>query len=102
MTENIRTSDNHLASQKIFDSRISQCRGLLYFLACRVLGSAEGAEEAVQACLLTASRSPPWLEQEGAFRSWLIRILLDEAALILYRKSGRPKDSILRLLAGLD
>jgi DNA-directed RNA polymerase specialized sigma24 family protein len=57
----------------------SRCRRLLHFTACRVLGGAEGAELAVQNCWLTASRNRPTLNHEGAFRSWLFRILIDEA-----------------------
>lgn len=62
-----------------FRTRFSRCCGLLYFVACRVLGTTEGAEEVVQACWLKASCNPPRFEHEGAFRSWLIRILIDEA-----------------------
>jgi DNA-directed RNA polymerase specialized sigma24 family protein len=68
--------------------RFSRCRRSLYFIARRVLGSAEGVEEAVQNCLLVASRNPPMFENEGAFRSWLLRILIDETLLILRRKGA--------------
>ena len=71
----------------VFDGRFSRCRRLLYFMARRVLGGSEGAEEAVQNCFLTASRNPPRLEHEGAFCSWLLRILIDEALLILRQKN---------------
>jgi DNA-directed RNA polymerase specialized sigma24 family protein len=70
----------------VFDTKYSRCRGLLYFIACRVLDGRGGAEEAVQNCLLTATPHPPKFESEGAFRSWLVRILIDEALLILRQK----------------
>jgi hypothetical protein len=38
----------------VFDTQFSQSRGLLYFIANRVLDDSEEAEEAVQNCLLTA------------------------------------------------
>jgi DNA-directed RNA polymerase specialized sigma24 family protein len=72
----------------VFEARFSRCHGLLYFLACRVLGSHEFAEDAVQNCRLTASRNPRSFEYEGAFRSWLVRILIDEALLILHREEN--------------
>jgi DNA-directed RNA polymerase specialized sigma24 family protein len=67
----------------VFEARFSRCRRLLYFLACRVLGSHEFAGDAVQNCRLIASRNPRRFEREGAFRGWLVRILIDEALLIL-------------------
>ena len=66
----------HLAQ---FDARFSRCYGLLRFIACRVLGGSEGAEEAIENCRFTTSQNPPHFDHEGAFRSWLLRILIDEA-----------------------
>jgi DNA-directed RNA polymerase specialized sigma24 family protein len=58
------------------------------FLACRVLGSPEQLDEVVKNCRITASRIPPTFECEGAFRSWLVRVLIDEAlAIVRQRKS---------------
>ena len=63
----------------VFDARFSRCYELLYFMACRVLGGSEGAEEVIENCRLRASQNPADFEREGAFRSWLVRILMDEA-----------------------
>jgi Sigma-70 region 2 len=68
----------------VFCARFFRCRGLLYFVACRVLGGPKGAVDALDNCFLTASQHPPRFEYEGAFRSWLLRVLIDEALLILY------------------
>ena len=62
---------------------------LLDFIACRVLGDEERAPLAVQNCWRTASRNPPHFEYEGAFRSWLVRILIDEALAILRESQER-------------
>jgi len=62
---------------------------MLYFMACRVLGSPEEVEDAVQSCYLAASRNPPKFENQGAFTSWLLRILIDEALVILQEKKER-------------
>jgi DNA-directed RNA polymerase specialized sigma24 family protein len=66
-----------------FASRFSRCRPLLYSLACRVLGDISGAEDALENCWWTASRNPPEFDYEGAFRSWLARVLIDEVLAIL-------------------
>jgi DNA-directed RNA polymerase specialized sigma24 family protein len=67
----------------VFQIRFSRCRRLLHFIAARILGGSELAEDAVENCRLTASRNPPRFEYESAFRSWLLRVLIDEALAIL-------------------
>jgi DNA-directed RNA polymerase specialized sigma24 family protein len=66
-----------------FYDRFSRCRSLLRVMTVRILGGAERVEEAMRNCYATASRNPPKFRSEGAFRCWLIRILIDEALLIL-------------------
>jgi DNA-directed RNA polymerase specialized sigma24 family protein len=51
-----------------------------------VLGGDERAEDAVKNCWRSASSNPPHFEHEGAFRSWLVRILIDEALALLRKK----------------
>jgi DNA-directed RNA polymerase specialized sigma24 family protein len=70
-------------TSEVFDDWFSRCHGPLHFTACRVLGDTVGADLAVWNCWLTASRNPPASDREGAFRSWLLRILIDEASTIL-------------------
>ena len=67
----------------VFYDRLSRCRRLLRFMAVRILRNSESAEEAVQNTFVTASQNPPRFKTEGAFHCWLIRILIDEALLIL-------------------
>ena len=69
-----------------FEARLSRRRGLLHFVACRMLRSCEGADEAVERCFLTACGDPQEFEYEGAFRSWLVRIVIDEALRILVKR----------------
>ena len=71
-------------TSEVFDDWFSRCYGPLHFTACRVLGGSEGAEVAVQKCWLTASRNPPTFDRESEFRSWLLRVLIDEALAILH------------------
>ncbi len=71
-----------------FRDRFARSRSLLYFTACRILGGREEAELAVWNCWLRASPNPPRFSQEGAFRSWLLRLLIDEALVILHSRSS--------------
>jgi DNA-directed RNA polymerase specialized sigma24 family protein len=88
---------NRLQEQPaVFNARFLRCRALLYFVARRVVGRNEEAKDAVHSCWLTASRNPPKFAYEGAFRSWLVRILIDEALAIRYT---RPESHINETLA---
>jgi len=82
--------NNQQENPVVFASRFSRCHRLLHFIACRVLGGPGHAKDAIENCWLTASRNPPRFEYEGAFRSWLVRVLIDEALAILRKgKEGR-------------
>jgi DNA-directed RNA polymerase specialized sigma24 family protein len=71
-----------------FELQFSRSRRLLHFVARRILHCIEEADEAVKNCRLTASRNPPRFSSEGAFKSWLVRILIDEATLLLRQKEN--------------
>ncbi|WP_084080106.1 sigma factor [Edaphobacter aggregans] len=64
---------------------LSRYRRVLSLVAYRVLDNYEEAEDAVQNCLLAASCNVPQFENEGAFRNWLVRVLIDEALAIRYK-----------------
>jgi DNA-directed RNA polymerase specialized sigma24 family protein len=76
-----------------FELRFSRCRRLLFFIANRILNCAQEAEEAVKNCRLTASCNPPAFPSDGAFKSWLVRILIDEATLLLRKRQAAPTAS---------
>jgi DNA-directed RNA polymerase specialized sigma24 family protein len=79
--------------QSAFELHLSRNHELLYFVACRILNCPEEAEEAVKNCLRTAaSHGPLDCGSEGAFKSWLVRILIDEATL-LRTKQGNSTPS---------
>jgi RNA polymerase sigma-70 factor (ECF subfamily) len=90
MNENI-PGRNSQEDSILFEERFSRCCPLLHFLAFRILGSDEEVEDAVQSCRITASRNPPRFQYEGAFRGWLVRVLMDEALAVLrQRKAAIP------------
>ena len=74
----------------IFNVRFWRCYRTLHFIACRVLGGPERAEEAMGNCWSIASRHPQRLAHEGEFRSWLLRILIDEALVLLRETVPTP------------
>ena len=69
-----------------FDARFSRCYNLLHFIARRILGSSESVQDAVENCRVRASQSSLEFGQEGAFRSWLVRVLIDEALALLQKE----------------
>jgi DNA-directed RNA polymerase specialized sigma24 family protein len=71
---------------KTLEDRLARCRHMLHFLAVRILSSEGEAEQAVRNSRAAASRNPPSFESEGAFRSWLARILIDEACALRRQK----------------
>jgi DNA-directed RNA polymerase specialized sigma24 family protein len=76
---------NQQREQALFQFRFLRCYGLLHFIACCVLGRAERTEDVIERCRLKASGTPARFEYEGAFRSWLLRVLIDEAVVVLRR-----------------
>ncbi len=61
-------------------------RHVLYFVAHRVLGNYSDAETAVESCIISVSGNVPSFKNEGSFRGWLVRVLIDEALAILRKK----------------
>jgi DNA-directed RNA polymerase specialized sigma24 family protein len=80
--------------QTLFDVRFWRAYRLLYFVADRILNDSERAKLAVENCWHSASVRPPHFEYEGAFRSWLIRVLIDEALLLLREKQQTTETKI--------
>jgi DNA-directed RNA polymerase specialized sigma24 family protein len=72
----------------IFHARFWRCHQLLQFIACRVLGGPERADDVIENCWLRVSRNPPRFKYEGAFRSWLVRVLIDQALALRRANEG--------------
>ena len=75
--------------QEALDVLFTRYRRLLYDLARRILRNHEEAEDAVQNCSLLAYRNLCNVKGEGSFRSWLVRILINEALAIVRKKKSR-------------
>ena len=85
----------------LFEERFWLWRDSLFFVAYRVLGDARGATEAVENCFLTASRNAPRFASDGAFGSWILRILIDEAVLLHCDQKNRAIDACDQAASGL-
>jgi len=73
----------------VSETRLLRYCGLLRFVASRILDGPDEIEEAVERCFHTASRYPMSFEYEGEFRSWLVRVLVDEALEMRSRRMFR-------------
>jgi RNA polymerase sigma-70 factor, ECF subfamily len=96
-TTNRHEADVHLEDSKLvsdglqgdrnaFEILFSRYRPILYRLALRILRNREESEDAVQNCSLVAFCKLETFKYEGAFRSWLARILVNEAITILRKR----------------
>ncbi len=85
-----------------FEERFWLWRGSLFFIAYRVLGDARVATEAVENCFLTASRNAPRFASDGAFGSWILRILIDEAVLIHCGQKSRASEACDQAASGVS
>jgi DNA-directed RNA polymerase specialized sigma24 family protein len=74
-----------------FEEWFSRCHNTLHFTARLILDGAETAEFAVQSCRLKASRIPHNFDREGAFRSWILRLLITEALSMLPRPPEKAR-----------
>jgi RNA polymerase sigma-70 factor (ECF subfamily) len=79
-------SDGLQGDRHAFEILFSRYRPILYRLAQRILRNHEESEDAVQNCSLVAFRKMESFKYEGAFRSWLARILVNEAITIFRRR----------------
>jgi DNA-directed RNA polymerase specialized sigma24 family protein len=84
-------TDDLLEHPIVFVERFWQWRDSLYVVAYRVLNDARAATDAVEACFRKACQNPPKFASDGAFGSWLLRILLKEALQVRRRRKFAPK-----------
>lgn len=89
MTNDFLTTNRSQEDPTVFHARFSRSYRLLHFIACRILGGPEQAKDAIENCWWTASRHPPRFQYEGAFRGWLLRVLMDESLAILHHREEK-------------
>ena len=67
------------------DEWLLRSNNTLHYIAKLILSSSELAAFAVERCRLRALEVSPSFAREGPFRSWVFRVLIDEALLIMNR-----------------
>ena len=77
----------------VFDARFGRCSQMLHMIALRILFDPELAEKAVENCRTTASRNPPRFQYGGAFKSWLFKVLIDEALALRPERTAECRES---------
>src|SRR5215469_16831940 len=81
----------HWEERERFVHECLRYRGLLHQIAERILRGPECAEEAVNRSLTLATRTPHKKKPAGEFRSWLVRIVIEEALRIRRRRDGQAE-----------
>lgn len=71
-----------------FEQLFARYRRLLHFVAYRLLGDDDESEAATRATRTKAFADLPRFAHEGQFRSWIFRILIDEALRLRDAKSA--------------
>ena len=94
-------SETSQENSMLFEDRFWLWRDSLFFIAYRVLGDGRAATEAVENCFLAASRNAPKFASDGAFGSWILRILIDEAVLLHCDQKNRAVDACDQAASGL-
>jgi DNA-directed RNA polymerase specialized sigma24 family protein len=66
-----------------FEVQFSRTQNTLYLVAYRLLGDPTQAHQIVDYCWTISSQRRPIFETDGALSSWLLRLAIDRALLLL-------------------
>ena len=66
--------------------------GLLLQIAERLLDGCGDADEAVDRCIVAAVKTPVPMHSRGEFRSWVLRLVIDEALQLLHERAAAAGD----------
>jgi DNA-directed RNA polymerase specialized sigma24 family protein len=67
-------------------------RGLLRQIAERLLDGCGNADEAVDRCIVAAANTRMPMHSRGEFRSWVLRLVIDEALHLLHETAAAVGD----------
>ena len=73
-------------TEQAFEQQVTALTQEMYRVAAGLLRGHQDRQDAVQACVLKAWQGLPRLRDEGLFRAWLMRILINEC-----RSLGRAR-----------
>lgn len=72
-----------LSRNSAFEAQFRRTRNTLYLVAHRLLGDPTRALQVVDHCWTISSQRRPIFETDGALYSWLLRLAIDHALLLL-------------------
>jgi DNA-directed RNA polymerase specialized sigma24 family protein len=75
-------------SRDDLDRQFLSCRGLLKQIAERVLNGTEAVDEAIERSYAAAAGQRRRFRNDGEFRRWLVRTVLNEALTILNQRES--------------
>ncbi|HTZ32416.1 MAG TPA: sigma factor [Methylomirabilota bacterium] len=84
-------ADDFLEHPIVFVERFWKWRESLFLVAHRVLGDRKAATDAVELCFRRSCANPPKFVSDGAFGSWVLRIVIDESLQERRRRRWAPK-----------
>lgn len=76
-----------LSRKSAFEAQFSRAWNTLYLVAYRLLGDPTRAHQVVDYCWTISSQRRPIFETDGALYSWLVRLAIDHALLLLGQTS---------------
>lgn len=68
-----------------FETQFFRARNNVHFLAYKILGDSQLAQQVVENCWIIGSQQRVMFDTDGAFLSWLLRLAMDEALFMLDR-----------------
>src|SRR5579862_7181640 len=77
--------------QQAFGELCTQHQTMMVRVAYRITSNMEDAQDALQNALLSAYRALPEFNRESTFRTWLTRIVMNAALMIVRKRQGSGK-----------
>src|SRR5512146_1325177 len=77
--------------RQAFARLVDETSGKIYHAALQILGDAQDAEDVLQETYLKAFRSLPQFEGRSSLMTWLYRIAVNEALMIIRRRKPVAK-----------
>lgn len=87
---------------KTFENLVFECEDTLYRVSMSMLKNEHDAQDAVHNAILKAYENLRKLRHEEFFKTWLVRIAINECKRILRSKSRYCDDNILREVSSRD
>lgn len=85
-TNTISTNALKAGDREAFAQLVNETSGHIYHLALQILGNTQDAEDALQETYIKAFRSLPEFEGRSSLTTWLYRIAVNEALMVIRKR----------------